>query len=68
MKTTFIILALMCTDYEQNMYCYKAVVQRPEHEQRSMTRADLMCDTFTIVTNAPHKVGDKINVNNETNK
>ena len=59
----------MCTDYEQNMHCYKAVVQRPEHEKRSMSKVALMCDTFTVVTNVPYEVGDKINQNiNETNK
>jgi hypothetical protein len=68
MKTTFIILALMCTDYEQDMHCYKAVVQRPKHEQRSMCKEDLMCDTVTVYTNTPYEVGDKISLNNETNK
>lgn len=63
----------MCSDYEQDMYCYKAVVQRPEHEKRSMSKADLMCDTFTVVTSMTYKIGDKINQNintqnNETNK
>lgn len=58
----------MCTDYEQNMRCYKAVVQRPEHEKRNMSKIDLMCDTFTVVTNVSYEVGDKISPNNETNK
>jgi len=73
MKTTFIILALMCTDFEQDIHCYKAVIQRPEHEKRNMSKVDLMCDTFVVMTNVQYEVGDKVTQtintqNNETNK
>jgi hypothetical protein len=62
MKTFLIIIALINVDYSQNIYSYKAVRVRSEQELKQMKAIDRGCDTFTIFTPTPYKVGQAVEV------
>lgn len=62
MKTFLIIIALINIDSNQNIYSYKAVRVRTEEEVRSMKKIDRVCDTFTVFTTTPYKVGQRLEV------
>ena len=64
MKTTLIILALICTDYDQNYHCYKTVVERDVKELKTMSTKEKMCDTFTLYSSQVYKPGQRLDVNN----
>jgi hypothetical protein len=63
MKTFLIIIALINIDSSQNIYSYKAVRVRTEEEVKSMKKIDRVCDTFTVFTLTPYKVGQRLEVN-----
>lgn len=60
MKTTLIILSLICTDFEQNIFCYKTVVKRTSKELRRMSDKERMCDTFTLYSNHALVIGQQV--------
>jgi hypothetical protein len=60
MKTILIVVGLVCTDYMQEIYCYKAVVKRTEKEVRRMKPLERACDTFTIFTSRPLVPGSEV--------
>ena len=62
MKTFLIIIALINVDYDQNIYRYKAVRVRTTQEVKSMAKIDRACDTFTVFTPTPYKVGQVLEV------
>ena len=62
MKTVLIVISFVCTDYIQGTYCYKSVVERTPEEISQMKTIDRVCDTFTIITSKPLKVGDRVPV------
>ena len=59
MKTIIIIIAILCTDHEQSLHCYKGVIERSETECK---KSDRQCDTFVIYTPLVLKVGAKLNM------
>jgi hypothetical protein len=60
MKTVLIIVSLVCTDYAQKTYCYKAVVESTRQGVTKMKPAEKACDTFTVFTSTPYSLGDKV--------
>ena len=62
MKTVLIVISLVCTDQIQETYCYKSVVERTPQELSQMKPIERICDTFTIITSKPLKVGDRVPV------
>jgi hypothetical protein len=65
MKTTvLIIVALVCTDYDQNYFCYKTVVERSPEELKTMSTKEKMCDTFTLYSSQVYKPGQRLDINN----
>lgn len=64
MKTTLIVIALICTDYTQNYHCYKTVVERDVKELKTMSTKDRMCDTFTLYSSQTFTPGQRITVDN----
>jgi hypothetical protein len=62
MKTVLIIVALIHADLSQDMYSYKAVKVRPGQDSTAIKNIDRICDTFTVISVAPYKIGHKIEV------
>lgn len=62
MKTVIIIVAILCTDHEQGLHCYKGVVEHSENECKKMDKIDRQCDTFTVYTPYALKVGDRLSM------
>ena len=62
MKTVLIVVSLVCTDYIQEIYCYKVVTQHTQQEVKKMKPIERACDTFTLFTSTPYKPGDKVSI------
>ena len=62
MKTALIIVSLVCTDYTQKTYCYKAVTENTQEEIKKVKPIEKVCDTFTIFTSTPYTIGDKVSI------
>lgn len=62
MKTVLIVIALLNVDYSQNIYTYKAVRVRTEQETKHIKAIDRVCDTFTVFTPTPYKIGQALEV------
>lgn len=62
MKTVLIIVALIHADLSQDLYSYKAVKVRPGEDTTGIKKIDRICDTFTVFTPTPYKVGQTLEV------